>query len=353
MRFASSDRRGTSRLGRLVPLGALVALALLAGGAGAVRSEHGGPAVRGAESRFVVGTLGPAERRRVAASDWQGGVFTASTGEQVRVLVDDSYPDPRSEGQKWANFFASLVHGSELGLLTAYVVTPDDMSDGSNQLAFMDETVAGVTPEEVAPHEYGHHVAANRSNAPWTAIDTGPKRWASVVNVCQRTQAGTAFPGDEDVHYRQNPGEAWAETYRVLNELTAGATSFTWSLVDGSFYPTSAALQAAAEDVASGWSAPVTGSFKGQFVRNGKKVWRVTVSTPFDGDLAVTLSMPRGALDDLTVFAPDGHTVLAKGLWFSSTAKRLTSTVCGERSLVVQVRQRGTLGRFALKVTHD
>ena len=63
--------------------------------------------------------------------------------------------------------------------------------------------------------------------------------------------------------------------------------------------------------------------------------------------------MPRGALDDLTAYGPDGHTVLAKGLWFSPTVKRMTATVCGQRSLVLQVKQKGTLGRFAVRVTHD
>jgi len=363
MRSASSNDRGTSRLGRLVPLATGVfALALIAGGAGRAHTSSS-PYQLGPEHRYVVGTIGPASRRRLAMSAWQGGVFTASTGEQVRVLVDDSYPDSQAEGQKWADYFASLLHGSELALLTAYVVTPDEMASfcganalgcyGSNELAFMDETVDGVTPEDVARHEYGHHVAFNRSNSPWPAADTGPKRWASVMNVCKRTQDGTAFPGDEDVHYQQNPGEAWAETYRVLNELKAGATTFTWGLADGSFYPSATALRAAEQDVVSPWSTPVVSSFKGRFVRNGKKVWNVTVATPLDGELTISLAMPRGALDDVTAFAPDGHTVVAKGLWFSPTAKRATATVCGQRSLVLRVTQKGVLGRFTVKLTHD
>ena len=363
MRSASSNDRGTSRLGRLVPLATCaLALALVAGGSGATSASQGSPQL-GAEHRYVVGTIGPATQQKLAASAWQGGVFTASTGEQVRVLVDDSFADPIAEGQKWADFFASLLHGSELGALTTYVVTPDEMASlcgpnalgcyGSDELAFMDETVSGVTPEEVARHEYGHHVAFNRSNAPWPAVDTGPKRWASVMNICRRTQEGSAFPGDEGAHYSQNPGEAWAETYRVLNELKAGASTFTWGLADGSFYPTATALQVAEQDVVSPWSKPVVSSLKGRFVRNGRRVWKVTVATPLDGDLAVSLSMPRGALDDLTILASDGGTVLAKGLWFSPTAKRATATVCGQRALVLRVTQNGASGRFAIRVTHD
>ena len=94
----------------------------------------------------------------------------------------------------------------------------------------------GVDPKMIATHEYGHHVAFNRVNPPWQAVDWGTKRWASYANVCTRTAAGSAYPGDEDGHYLQNPGEAFAETYRLLNESEAGATNFIWPIVDRSFF---------------------------------------------------------------------------------------------------------------------
>ena len=99
----------------------------------------------------------PRAQRSLRASAWQGGTYTTSSGETVRVLVSDSYPDGYAIGQRWAEFFASLLHGQELGRLIAYVVTPAEMEDlcgpralgcyGGGQLAFMNETVAGVTPE--------------------------------------------------------------------------------------------------------------------------------------------------------------------------------------------------------------
>ena len=205
MRSASSDLDRPSRFRRLGPIAVgAVALALLGAGGRAAHASHG-PLALVAEHRLVVGTLGATERRRLETSAWAGGTFTATTGEPVRVLVDESYPDPQAVGQQWANFFASLVHGSELGLLTAYVVTPDEMSFmcgqnsvacyGGNELAFVGDSYYGVPPEEAARHEYGHHVAFNRSNAPWVSVDTGPKRWASYENICQRTKLGTATPG--------------------------------------------------------------------------------------------------------------------------------------------------------------
>jgi len=87
----------------------------------------------------------------------------------------------------------------------------------------------GTKLESVLAHEYGHDIANNRSNAPWYSGAWGRKRWASYMNICRRVEAGTAFPGDEGVHYKFNPGEAWAESYRQMvwtnqNFLNSSAT---------------------------------------------------------------------------------------------------------------------------------
>jgi hypothetical protein len=351
-------------LRRLGPLSAGVAVLLLALAAG---SAPAGPA-RSASVSWASGyrvpdaTLGREGQRRLRTEAWQGGTFTASTGEQVRVLVSDELADPSTIGQTWANFFASLLHGSELGVLTAYVVAPDQLASmcgpnalgcyGSNQLVMTDETLYGVTPQEVGMHEYGHHVASNRLNPPWSAVDWGPKRWASVANVCLRTQQGSAYPGDEDQHYTQNPGEAWAEVYRVVNQLRQGATTVDWPIVDGSFYPDATALQAAAEDVTNPWTAPVSQSYGGRFVRGGAKVWKLSVPTALDGSLAATLSLPPASFDELTVLTTNGQ-VLAKGLWSGVSTKQIAMTVCGQRQLVFRVVEKGAFGRFRLRVTHD
>ena len=128
------------------------------------------------------------------------------------------------------------------------------------------ELWGGITPEELARHEYGHHVAANRLNAPWPAADWGPKRWASHVGVCARAAAGTASP-TSNTDYERHPGEAFAEVYRVLNERRGGSTALTWSIVDDSFIPDAAALRAAEEDVTKPWLAPVKQTVAGRFER--------------------------------------------------------------------------------------
>ncbi len=347
------------------PIGllALAAAALLFATAESPNSSRAGVQALRFDARAVTTRLAPAGARRLARAAWQGGTYTTSTGESVRVLVTDAYPDGYAVGQRWADFFASLVHGSELGLVTVYVVTPAEITGicgdpraigcyGSQQLAIVGETVYGVTPEEVARHEYGHHVAANRLNPPWRAVDWGPKRWASIANVCTRVQQGTAFPGDEDAHYEQNPGEGFAEVYRALNEAKAGATSFSWPIVDPAFYPDQAALQAAEQDVVAPWASTSTQAVKGRFVGNGRKPWILPVATELDGSLSVTLTLPRGALYDLTLLSADGRTVLAQGLWSGAAEKRLEYTVCGQRSVQLRVTRRGPAGAFSLQVTH-
>jgi len=370
MRSASSNGRGPVRRRRWTGLTALVAVVLVAASGAAASRHHGTAALDTGAAYRSEGVLSAAAGRSLRAlhaSQWRGGSYVTSTGETVRVFVSPGYPDGDAVGRRWAEFFASLLHGPEIGVMTAYVVTPSELEEvcgsdalgcyGGGMLAFMNETAYGVTPEEVAAHEYGHHVAANRPNPPWRSIDSGPKHWASAESVCRRTTEGTAFPGDQDRNYRLNPGEAFAEVYRALNEVRAGAPSFSWSLVDSSFQPDTAALEAAERDVLAPWARPTTQVERARL--GGRRTWSVRVSTPLDGNLVVNLKLPRGALHELVVLGPDGRSVLAKGLWSGAAEKHATATVCGQRSIVVRVTRSvptgpsGPSGPFSLRVTHD
>jgi hypothetical protein len=152
--------------------------------------------------------------RRLASArvaDAHGGVYTVASGEQVKVYVSESYPIDDSLNQHWAEFMAKLVHGNEISKLTVYVAPMPEVqalchsteADGCYLLDQQEMVVSGETPpdgapvEEIVAHEYGHHVALNRSNWPWQAALWGTKRWASYVQVCARVVAHTAFPGDE------------------------------------------------------------------------------------------------------------------------------------------------------------
>src|SRR5207247_10694167 len=109
-----------------------------------------------------------------------------------------------------------------------------------------------LSAEGVITHEYGHHIAAHRSNAPWETLAWGPKRWASAMQVCARTRKNELVPGAEDpVHYVVNPGEGWAETYRVLNERQEGIAETQWDTVSHSLSRTADAHSAAHTRVAT------------------------------------------------------------------------------------------------------
>jgi len=289
---------------------------------------------------------------------WHGGPMTARTGEQVTVFTSDSYANGVNDPQQWADFIAGLIHGSELGLLTAYIATPAEVASlcygddvigcySADKLVAIGDAVGGVSPQEVVRHEYGHHVAANRDNAPWASIDWGTKRWASQENICSRATGGNVFPGDEGANYTLNPGEAFAETYRVLNDVGGSGAAFDWSLVDSSFLPNAAELQAVEQDVLQPWSAPTTTVVRGA-VGNA---WTMALSLPLDGTLSVDLSYPAGARDDVVLTGASGKRVLARGAPSGASSEKLTYMICGERTARLKVMSRSGPGRFELRIT--
>jgi hypothetical protein len=297
---------------------------------------------------------------RPAAADtpsWSGGTFRTATGESVTVHVSTTYSAEQVAPQAWAEFFAGLPHGSELAAVVVRVAPPAEVATlcGASslgcyfgrELVMPGEPSAGVAPEEVARHEYGHHIAATRSNPPWRAADWGPKRWASAAGICRRAKEGTAFPGDGGMHYRLDPAEAFAEVYRVVADQKAGITLSTWGLVDGSFYPGPAALKAVEQDVANPWTKPRAASVRGTFRAAGPRRYLRPVATPLDGELTAELKLPAGRLDTLELLDSGGR-VLARGLWSGTSTRTLSFVVCGQRRLSLRVTRSGGPGGFSL-----
>ena len=143
------------------------------------------------------------------------------------------------------------------------------------------EQFGGVEPQEIARHEYGHHVAASRINPPWSASTYGPKRWSSAMGICARTKAGTAFP-DDYTHYALSPSEAFAESYRVLTTAPGilGPDAARPSTVSVSSRGTT--LRAIAHDVTRPGSRPLE-RVRGR-CRRASAVSLTTLATPLDGD---------------------------------------------------------------------
>jgi hypothetical protein len=280
----------------------------------------------------------------IADVQWADSVYTAATGQPVDVSVSAAYPADQPLGQRWADFFASLPHGRELARLKAFVAPLAEVQRicgggavgcyGDDRLIVTNETVLGFAPEEIARHEYGHHVARNRSNAPWSALDWGPKRWATAADVCHRVRWNTAYPGDESLLYKLNPGEAFAEAYRVLVDTKLGNAA-TWPLVDRSFYPDQAALDAVEQDVVSPWTGPTAQFLRVHFVRGARSVWTHRLWTRLDGTLRIVAPPLKGVV---AVVGDAGRPLLAT----DRSSRRRTVVdyeVCGERSVTIRLTE--------------
>ena len=343
---------------------AVATIILLLAASGSAAPGEGGaePEAQGTHAYALAldGQVGPSsvDARARAAVNWLGGPTTAITGDVVNVFVSDTLP--AETPQKWADFVAGLTHGPELALVTVRVATRAEVQQlcGARALGcyFRNEIVShgepaidgGTTPEEVVRHEYGHHVAAHRLNPPWNALDWGPKHWASAATICPRVSRGEAFPGNEGRNYAQNPGEAWAETYRLMDERKAGVTTASWRIVHPSFFPNEAALQAADRDVLQPWTAVRKVVHRRVFGKKTKKVWWISLPAPLDGELTLSATLPRSGLYEIALVSSNRQTVLKRAQWTGQRVKSTSTTVCGQRSLFIRVTRSGGLGRVTV-----
>jgi hypothetical protein len=289
-----------------------------------------------------------------SALAWGGSYPTGDAlGTSVQIDVSDAYPVDESLPQSWASFLGTLVHGAELASLTLRLAPIDEVARvcGFGALACYNPVTSTIeaSPDdqldepparEVVTHEYGHHVANNRTDAPWAAEDYGTKRWATYQRICSRVSAGTASTGDEGLLYYQNPGEAFAEAYRVLNLTKEGATSFGWDVVDTSFYPDSTALSLVEQDVTTPWTGPTVTHVHGSFGFGTQRTIRI--GTPLDGSLVLRLHAPTSSSMRLALYA--GTKLVARA------SRSIVYRVCGARSLTLKVERSAGSGPFTVDV---
>jgi hypothetical protein len=285
-----------------------------------------------------------------------GGVYPTgdSSGSSVRIDVSDSYPVDQALPQSWATYLGTLVHGEELGRLTLDLAPLGEVQaqcgggalacyDPQSQtiLASPDDLLDAPPAKEIVAHEYGHHIANNRLDSPWSAEENGTKRWASYENVCARAASGELSPGDEGAAYVENPGEAFAESYRVLNLTKAGQTSIDWDIVDPKLYPDATALSLLEQDVVDPWTGPTLTHVHGSFGYGSVRT--IGVKTTLDGSFVARLHAPAKSTLWLSLWR--GSQLLAR----STTTVRYQ--ICGQRSLTLKVERRSGHGAFTVDVS--
>jgi hypothetical protein len=278
-----------------------------------------------------------------------GGPYTTPSGAVVRVYTAPFYPRDDAVNERWAGFLDSLVHGPELADLTLVLASIGQVQqqcglgayacykrDTATIVAVAERIGDGPTPEGIVAHEYGHHIAARRSNAPWNAEAWGTKRWATAMGICPRVRTGALHPGDERVFYLFNPGEAFAESYRLLNETALHLPVTPWGIVSPTLQPSPAALEALRQDVTEPWAAATPLTLSGRFRKTGPQTPRLfRVRTPLDGSLAVALSAPARASFRVRIDAKAARSEI----------------VCGARTTLVSVERIAGYGSFTLTVT--
>lgn len=307
---------------------------------------------------------GPKARRVLALGNYWGGRYSTATGELVTVYVSDGYPQDQAIPQRWADFLDSLVHGPELSQVTAYLAPLDEVQSicGIEALACYspaqsllvapgDAPTSDISAEAVVAHEYGHHVAAHRLNPPWPAVDYGTKRWASYNQVCSKTRAGQLHPGAESLpYYTLNPGEGFAESYRVLNQRKLGLAETPWDIVDQSLYPSAQSLALLEQDVTSPWTKPTTTAYRGS-LRGGTKSRTISVATGLDGSLRLDVRASSRIRLRFRVSVPSGK-ALATRTVAAAHDSVVSTTICGQRSYSVRVARLRGAGTFTLSVTN-
>jgi hypothetical protein len=300
-------------------LGTLAAVLALACPAAAAARErdvpHPGPLPASAalpEAGFrVVESEGGAMRAARAAGP-NARRYATPDGYQVAVEASSAYPVDPVADQKLVDFLASRVHGDELGDLSVYVGTPDEIirlcgGDPSTVACYASnqarmyvpgETVRDIPVEYPLTHEYGHHIALWRTNSPWDALDWGGKYWSSAMRICRGVRRGLLFPGNQGKHYWDDPGEGFADGYAHMHYPRA-----PWYYND-LMRPNAKAFTAIRRDVLQPWAGPRTRTFRGRVSeRRPRRSFHIRLS--LDGDVELGLTAPRGSVYAVQAEIPD------------------------------------------------
>jgi hypothetical protein len=297
-------------------------------------------------------------RPRALPPDAYGGDYNTADGTAVTVFMSSAYVADSAVLQSTADLFYSFYHGDELSYVTIYLAPIDEVHadcqavDANSCFDPSSETIYlvgspppdGTPVEEIAAHEFGHEIAFRRLNG-WSgpASNWGPEYWAAYENVCARRRAGTAFPGNEGAHYSQNPGEAWADTNRLLN----GGSPSLWQF-DQSFYPNSTDFRLAKQDILQPWTGNSRSSTGGRFQRGRLRSQPFTLRLPDDGSNANIKLFSRSSLR-ANLYLYDGSGNFVAAAQNPGRNETISFTICGGRQARVRVSRRSGYGSYTLQ----
>ena len=230
--------------------------------------------------------------------------YATTDGQTIAISFAPGYTPDATVAQSYADFLGSLPHGTELSKLRILITTPDDVrkrcggrdgtlacytsSNSTMTVPGQPANAFGVATNYIIAHEYGHHIATNRSNPPFDSRDYGPKYWASHEMVCNHVIEKRLFPGNEGANYLRNPGEAWADTYAHL-----AFPDVRWQY-SSLLKPDATAYELARKDVLTPWTKPATKTFKGRFTPTTANARRFEFKLNLDGAMTVRLRGPKG-----------------------------------------------------------
>jgi hypothetical protein len=292
---------------------------------------------------------------RIARAQAVNHLYTTVDGYPVEVEASTSYPSDPAADQAVVDFLGSRLHGSELGSLRVYVGTPVEIQRicgghprvvacyaiGESRMFVPGESVHGIPVEYPLTHEYGHHVASWRSNSPWDALDWGAKHWASAMRICTHVHRGLLFPGNQGAHYRDDPGEGFADGYAHLHY-----PDVPWNYNE-LMRPGPLEFEAIRRDVLRPWSGPRSRTFRGRLgPARGARTFAIRLK--LDGNLTLRLAAPAGAsysVEAETEGHAAGRTLRSGGAFGVEWCRRRPV----ER-VTLTVRRRTGAGPFALSV---
>jgi hypothetical protein len=296
---------------------------------------------------------------RAAQAQGTTQMYPTPDGYLIPITLASTYTGDPAVAQRFATLLGSLPHGPEIAALRVTVVPPEQIeqacggwpgsgilacygADDQTMIVPADQVPGSTVPiEYVITHEYGHHIAANRSHAPLAALDFGPKRWSSYELVCKQTADGKLSPGDQGESYFQNPGEAWAEAYARLVFPDAG-WRFTRLLE-----PVHGSLLAAMADVSDPWLRRTSTTFTGKGTRTFKLPLRL------DGAFTLKLTGPARANYDLVLRS--GGKVIDRTTRRGSRDRLHYPIACRDRrteTLRITVVRRSGKGGYTLKASY-